>query len=384
MPSTDPAIHADSNPDDLRASLLASYEEAEAAAEPVSESADAPPATDADPAPDAAATAPLPEEAAASTPKTDHPTDPKRYADGSFKPTKAAPEKAAADPNAASTDTTKASTEQPPTAALAPPAGWTPAEKAEWSKLSPVAQAAVSRREAEISRGGQQWSDEKRRYEAMIAPVADSARVRGMDAAQGIKVLVAAQKALDTDPINAIKRIAQSYGVDLATLAGIQAANGSPEAPQQPDIAMLVRQAIGPILAPIQERFTAEDSAKQQQAVEYVTTFATSPGHEHFDAVQDELMAMIPSIKAANPSWGHDKVLQDAYDRATFANPTTRAAILAKRDTDAEAQRVEAAKKRTLGARLAATSVTGAPSGAPATQAKDTLRGELEAAWSGA
>ena len=79
-----------------------------------------------------------------------------------------------------------------------------------------------------------------------------------------------------------------------------------------------------------------------------------------------------------------DQVLQEAYDRATFANPTSRAAILAAQEAGKEAKRVEAAKQRTNAAKRAAVSVTGAPSGAPATQAKDTLRGELEAAFAGA
>jgi hypothetical protein len=63
---------------------------------------------------------------------------------------KAAPEKVAAAPEIPSTDAAKASEVAAQTVANAPPAGWTAAEKAEWSKLSPVAQAAVSRREAEM------------------------------------------------------------------------------------------------------------------------------------------------------------------------------------------------------------------------------------------
>lgn len=380
MPSTDPAVHVDPNPDDLRATLSAAYD---GEPDPVSESADAPLAGADTPAPDAV-DAHLPEQSAASTPKADHPTDPKRYADGSFKPTKAAPEKAAPEPNEPSKDDqAKASVAAQP--ADAPPAGWTADAKAEWSKLSPALKAAVIKRETEIANGGRQWSEEKRRYEAMIAPVAESARARGMDVSQGLQTLVAAQRALDTDPVNAIKHIARSYGVDLATLAGTQAANGSPEAQsQQPDIAALVRQAVNPILAPIQQRFAAEDQQRQQSAVDFVTTFATSPGHEHFDSVQDEIMAMIPTIQASNPSFDRTQVLQEAYDRATYANPTTRAAILAQREADAEAKRVEAAKQRTQSARRAASSVTGAPSGAPAAVAKDSLRAELEAAFAGA
>lgn len=381
-----PVDTLNTEPDDLRASLLASYDEAEQAVEPETHStaADVAPLPD-DSAPDAAATKSLPETAAASTIKPDHPTDPKRYADGSFKPTKAA---AAVDAPATTNDPSKdiqtqasAATAQP--AVVAPPAGWTAAEKAEWSKLSPVAQAAVSRREAEIANGGKQWSEEKRRYEAMIAPVAESARARGMDAATGIQVLARAQAALDTDPVNAIRHIAKSYGVDLATLAGTQAADGSREAPQQPDISALVRQAVQPLLAPIQQRYAAEEQARQQSTVDLVTTFATSPGHEHFEAVSGHIMALLPIIQQASPGISHEKALQDAYDQATYANPTTRAAIKAAQDADAEAKRVDAAKLRTTAARRAGSSVTGSPNGAAMTGPKDTLRAELEAAFAG-
>ncbi len=383
MPPINPAVASDDAPDDLRASLMSSYDEAETAlsTDSVVEPSNAP-VIDAT-APGEVATDPLPEEAASPTLKADHPSDPKRYADGSFKPTKAAPDKAAATTDLPSKDTqTQASTAAQ--TASAPPAGWTAAEKAEWSKLSPVAQAAVSRRETEMTNGGKQWSEEKRRYEGILAPVAEAARARGMDTATGLQTLLAAQRALDTNPVDAIKHIARSYGVDLATLAGTQAANGSPEATQQPDIAALVRQAVQPLLAPIQQRYASEEQARQQSTVDLVTTFATSPGHEHFDAVEAELMAMIPTIRSVNPTWDHAKVLQEAYDRATYANPTTRAALQAAADTAAEAKRVEAAKVRANASRRAGSSVTGAPSGAPATQAKDSLRAELEAAFAGA
>ena len=376
-----PVDQLQTEPDDLRASLLASYDEAETAATESTPAADDP----IESAPAAAATESLPETAAAATIKPDHPTDPKRYADGSFKPQKdaSAETAAATDPKDPSKDTqTQASTAAQ--TAVAPPAGWTAAEKAEWSKLSPVAQAAVSRREAEIANGGKQWSEEKRRYETMIAPVAESARAKGIPVDQGIQMLVAAQRALDTNPVDAIKHIARSYGVDLATLAGTQAADVSQTAnPQQPDISALVRQHVQPLLAPIQQRYQAEEQARQQQTVDLVTTFATSPGHEHFEAVSGHIMALLPIIQQANPGISHDKALQDAYDQATYANPTTRAAIKAAQDAEAEAKRVEAAKQRTTAARRAGSSVTGSPNGAAATGPKDSLRAEIEAAFAG-
>lgn len=316
----------------------------------------------------------------APEPKGDHPSDPARYADGKFKPIKdAAPEKAAPEQVSPSKDDQTKASAPASTPTVAPPAGWTAAEKAEWSKLSPAVQAAVSRREQEIANGGKQWSEEKRRYESVLAPIAEASGKRGLPVEQGIQLLVAAQNALDRDPISGIKRIAATYGVDLATLAG-PAAEGSQ---QQPDIEALVRRAMQPILAPIQERFAGEEHQRQQSTVNIVTEFATAPGHEHFDAVQNELMAMIPSIKAVNPTWTPEKVLQDAYDRAVYANPTTRTAVLAAKQQADDAQRQTEAKARADKARRAAVSVTGSPSGSPSIQAKDSLRAEIEAAYSG-
>jgi hypothetical protein len=362
--------------DDLRASIAAQFEtEAPAAENPAPEVE----------APEAEAVVNEQPEAEIIEPKGDHPTDPLRYADGTFKPTKteAAPKEAAPDKVSPSKDDqTKASEVAAQTVTHAPPAGWTAAEKAEWQKLPPAVQAAVSRRESEIANGGRQWSEEKRRYETLIAPVAEASGRRGLDVGQGIQMLIAAQNALDANPIEGIKRIAATYGVDLATLAGQAPADGSREA-QQPDIEALVRRAVQPMLAPIQDRYAREETQRQQSTVDLVTTFATSPGHEHFDAVQAELMAMIPTIKAANPTWTHEKVLQDAYDRAVYANPTTRSAVLAAQQQEADAKRQADARARADKARRAASSVTGAPSGSPSTQAQDSLRAEIEAAFTG-
>jgi len=237
-----------------------------------------------------------------------------RGPDGKFVPkteTKEAPV-AAADPNSPSTDAAKASTETAQPAAAAPPAGWTAAEKAEWTKLSPAVQAAVSRREAEISRGGQQWSDEKRRYEAVLSPVAEAARRNGMNTEQGLQALLNAQSFLERDPTAAIKWLAQSHGVNLATLAG--SPDDVPSA-QAPDIEAIVRRAVQqtvhPIVAPIQDRWQQEEHSRQETTTQMVVDFAASPGHEHFNGVEEEIMfcrrlttgPRLPILPLASPYW---------------------------------------------------------------------------------
>jgi len=379
MPDMNPQPEAEG--EDIRSMLEAGFKDAEAAPEIQSEASSTPPEAQEAPAAEESPTA-----AAGAPVKDDHPTDPKRYADGTFKQTKAeaAAAKAAPAPEIPSTDAAKASEQPASTPAIAPPAGWTAAEKAEWSKLSPVAQAAVSRREAEIARGGQQWSEQKQRYEAVLAPVARAASRYGLTAEQGLNSLLAAQQRLETDAPNAIRELARSHGVDLATLAGQPPADGSRENPPAPDISALVHQAVQPLLAPIQERMRAEAFEKEQSTVNLVTDFASQPGHEHFNEVQTELMALIPAVKAANPHWTIDKVLQDAYDRAVYANPTTRQALTAAQQQAAEAKRIADAKARTTQARSAAVSLTGAPTGTNGAEIKGTIREELEAQFAAA
>jgi hypothetical protein len=280
-----------------------------------------------------------------------------------------------------STDAAKASTEAAQTATNAPPAGWTAAEKAEWSKLSPVAQAAVSRREAEIARGGQQWSEEKRRYEAVLSPVAEAARRNGMNTEQGLQALLNAQSFLERDPTAAIKWLAQSHGVNLATLAG-QAPDDVPSA-QAPDIEAIVRRAVQPYVAPIQQRFQQEEQRQQEMTTQMVVTFAASQGHEHFGSVEQDIMDLIPPLKERNPTWTPQQVLQEAYDRAVYANPATRQTILTARETAAEEKRRTEAAQRATKARGAAVSVTGSPQGSAGQEPAASLRDEIMRAMTG-
>jgi len=313
-----------------------------------------------------------------------------RGPDGKFKTeTKAAPsgktEVAAVDPNLPSTDAAKASEVAAQPATNAPPAGWTAAEKAEWSKLSPVAQAAVSRREADIARGGQQWSEEKRRYEAVLSPVAEAARRNGLSTEQGLQSLLNAQSFLERDPTAAIKWLAQSHGVNLATLAG-QAPDDVPSA-QAPDIEAIVRQAVqrsvAPIVAPIQQRWQQEEQRQQEMTTQMVVTFAASEGHEHFGSVEQDIMDLIPPLKERNPTWTSQQVLQEAYDRAVYANPATRQTILTARETAAEEKRRTEAAQRATKARGAAVSVTGSPQGSAGQEPAASLRDEIMRAMTG-
>jgi hypothetical protein len=308
-----------------------------------------------------------------------------RGPDGKFIEKTAAPEKVAAATDSPSTDAAKASEVAAQPAASAPPAGWTAAEKAEWSKLSPVAQAAVSRREAEIANGGKQWSEEKRRYESVLSPVAEAARRNGLTTEDGLKSLLQAQSFLERDPTAAIKWLAQSHGVNLATLAGQPPAE-VPSA-QPPDIQAMVRQivnqTVSPIVGPIQQRWNDEAARQQEMTVQAIHSFASAPGHEHYNAVEGTIALILPQVIEENPGWTNEQKLQEAYDRALYATPSTRQQMLAAKESAAEETRRQEAAARATKARGAAVSVTGSPQGSAAPESAGTLREEILRAMTG-
>lgn len=278
-----------------------------------------------------------------------------------------------------STDAAKASTDAPSTAPDAPPVGWMAEGKAEWASLSPAVKAAVLKREVEISSGGRQWSEEKRRYEEIVAPVRQAASRRGISEAEGIQRLMAAQERLDRNPVEAIQWLAQAYRVPI-TVNGQSPINGQPAADGSSRIEPPVYR--DERIDAIQARLDAQDRRETEMTVQRVTAFATDPSHPHFDAVSAEVLAMLPLLQSRNPRASPEELLQSAYDSAVHANPDTRRAVAAQLAADADAQRRSTNSAEVAKARLASSSIRpGAPAGIPASGPKDSIREELLAAW---
>lgn len=346
---------------------------------------------------------PAPEPVAEVAGKTEPPIsatgDRARGPDGKFVPKAEATPKdaakavAAPSPNTGtatqspSTDATKASTEQPSTAADAPPVGWTADAKTEWQSLSPAVKAAVLKREVEISSGGRQWSEEKRRYEEIVAPVRQASARRGISEAEGIQRLMAAQDRLDRDPAGAIQWLANAYGVPL-TVNGRNAAdplNGQPAADGSSRTESPPVPRADPRIDAIWQHMQDQERRETDMTVQKVTSFATDPAHPYFDALEREIMALLPVLKTSNPTATPEALLQDAYDRAVWANPETRRALQAEQAAAAAATNGATRAAGVAKARLAATSIPArAPAGLPASEPRNSIREELEAAWAGA
>lgn len=253
------------------------------------------------------------------------------------------------------------------------PAGWSAEGKSAWKALAtalpslpPEAQAAVAavqaaamKREETASNGSRQWSEEKKRYEETIAPIAEAARSRGIEPKEAINRLLTAQNHLDTDPANAIRWLAQSYGVDLTQLAinpDYRAPGRQTPQPQQVDD-RTIEQKVAEIL-------------EQRDLQREISDFAKNK--PHFEAVKGHMQALLQSGAASD--------LEDAYDQAIWAKKDLRTQLLAEHGSNTDKQQ-EAAKVQK--ARSAAVSLKGTGSGQPISSPKKfpTVRAAVLDAW---
>ncbi len=327
-----------SSADDMRADVAAAYtslkgDAPEPVSAPVSPPADAGSAADASP----------------------QPPDRQRDEHGRFAPKVEAAETPSPEP-VTDADPIKANVDAPSKAVVAP-AGWSAEAKAEFEKLSPVVQAAVLKRESDINDGGARWSEEKRTYETALAPVRDISTRHNVPAAETIKRLAAANEYLERDPAAAIRWLASSYKVDLSALA----ANPAPT-PSQPQADPVVAQ----LQSELSEIKSWRDQQQQSEINSTLISFSTAKDaggnavHPHYaDVAKDMGYLMLTAAQT-----GREITLDQAYEQACWANPDTRAKLLAAQTAPLVAARSqrEAADK----ARRGAISVNGAPSGGAA------------------
>lgn len=273
--------------------------------------------------------------------------------------------------------------EQPvtaPTLSSGPPPSWAADAKATWATLSPAVQQAVLKREQEASNGIRQWSERAKVLDETITPLRALASQKGMDEREGLNRLISAQNALDRDPVNAIKWLAQSYGLDIRAIADGSAPSQQPS-PQQ------FIQPIEQRLMTLEQRIQMQQEAEQAQRLtslqSEVDKFAADK--PHFAAVENEMMAAIPAIKQMNPGLSPQQILDKAYRMAVAANDDVSALVRADETAKADAERKTAAQTKVSQARAASVSIRGAPvnTAGAAAASKGTVRDDLMAAFGG-
>lgn len=215
-----------------------------------------------------------------------------------------------------------------------------------WAKTPKEVQDYWDVREKQMLDGLEQYKGDAVYGKAMrdaVTPYMALIQAQGIDAPRAVQTLLNAHYKLSVSPPSQkaqyLDYIAKQYGIDQSlrqqTQGGQQAVD--PRLAQLQDELHQLKQVIN---SGSEQQLNAERTRISQE----VNTFASDPAHPYFDEVADDIIVM---LKAGLP-------LQDAYDRAVWANPGTRAKETARLQTEAKAEADKKAREQAEAAKKAA------------------------------
>lgn len=249
------------------------------------------------------------------------------------------------------------------------PNTWRKEAQDAWGKADPMIRAEVERREADFHRGIEQYKTAANYGQSMeraIQPFAATIQSLGISPDKAVGELMAADHKLrygSPEQKNAyFASLAQSYGIDLGNLS----------APEQ--------QYIDPNVQALQNEVQQQRAWIQNQSLlgqqqadaslnSEISKFAADPTHSHFESVKGHMAALLQA--------GQVPDLSSAYEQAIYANPTTRALVIAEQQN---AARAEASKKAQLAKTAASVNTRSRPSmpvSQPIGDMTDTIRATL-------
>lgn len=254
------------------------------------------------------------------------------------------------------------------------PKTWRKEAAATWAALPSEVKNEVLKREQDMFRGIEQYKEGAQyanNFRQAISQFEPLLRANNMDPIQTAAGLFAAHHALATSSpdrkLELLRTLASDYGIDIAQAALY-------EAPYvDPAVSDLQKR-----LNEVQSRLAAADARDQQtrhsQIASQVSAFAADSKNVYFDEVANDIAQLIRTGVSAN--------LQDAYDKAVWANPVTRAKEIARQTAEATAKaqqtagvRIQAVKQATA-ANVKTRGKTGSTA-APTGTLDDTLSSAL-------
>ena len=306
------------------------------------------------PAEDPVETIPVSREADGKFKAKDEDKDSKA-ADKPAKTEKTAPAKpkAVTTSQAAPEDLTQAapepSTDQPQARDInRPPSTWKPAARAEWEKISPAVRAEIHRREADFQNGQSQLLPDAtlgKNIRQVVEPYRMMIEAEGGTPERAVADLLRTAAIFRVGSVQqkyqAVAQIAQQFGLDLRAFSGQQ----ETQPQQQPNQQQFRDPRVDQLLAHQQRQESDRVKREAQDAENTVTRWMNevdatgNPKRPYLGDVINEMSALVPQIRASDPTLTHPQALDAAYDRAIWAHPEIRTLLAQKQQADLDAQR---------------------------------------------
>lgn len=224
------------------------------------------------------------------------------------------------------------------------PKTWRKEALAAWETLPQIVKDEVAKREEDMFKGietykqGAQIGDN---FRNIITPHMDHLQRAGVNVYEEINGLLEYGKIMrfgtQGERMQLLSTIAQEYNIDLLDLA-----ESTPALPYIDPAVKALQTEINALKSGRQQEETQRSLQVRQENQAKIDAFASDPKHEHFSILEPEMSAFI--------STGVCKTLDEAYEKALWANPLTRVKeqerLTALTKTQSEA-RIKAAKTAT-------------------------------------
>lgn len=254
---------------------------------------------------------------------------------------------------------------------LKPPPGWNAKARADYAALPPHIQQAVAQREVEVNKGLAKLAEYKGLEE--FTPYMQQS---GLTHAQVMRNAVEWERSLQQHPVHTVMEAARLGKVNMVELSKAILAQAGQRAPQgqqpQPFNPAVIDQRIEQHFA---QRAQQEEYGRATTAAQ---RFLNDPKNVHAEAVVDEMVPIIASLKERNPGLSSDELMAQAYDMACYARPDIRELLINQRVRTAPSN--SANPQRVHQARAAARATTGAPPSRTAPEKPQTYASAADAA----
>ena len=239
------------------------------------------------------------------------------------------------------------------------PKGLKPEFKAKFAELPPDWQAEITRREADSAKVLASQDEERlmgKRINEMANPYLPTIRAEGATVEKAFSDYLQTAHVLrsgtDQQKAHAIATVMHGYKVNpqvlFSILQGGNVNGGVQPVPNQFDPRVnTLEQRLAQIEQERQTEIQQRQLQEQHSLQSQIDEFSSKAGHEHFDRVKVHMGVLLENDIA--------KDLEDAYQRAIYADPEIRSTLTPS------GQRITEQNAKTARAKSAAVSVTGAP-----------------------
>jgi hypothetical protein len=231
-----------------------------------------------------------------------------------------------------------------PATALEPPKSWRPEAIAEWATLKPSVQAEVLKREEDFFKGIEGYKAEAavgRDVKQVLAPYMQTLNHYGINPMAQIQSLMQAHHTLALGTVEQktamVKKLIADYKIPVDKLTG-DASYVDPEVQSLRSDLDSVR---------VQNEAVQNQLLQQRQGEirKQLDSFAADPKNVYFNDVANDMAVLLKS--------GVAETLEDAYQRAIWVNPITRAKEVSRQQAETDAARVKAEQERLAKAKKA-------------------------------